>query len=172
MYFWRIHALKAQLREGQLPALFAFRYLLAILILFSVCAELAARTPTTGEAWETVVSVIAYGSLLVGTYAAYRANGGSAGIDFASRFLALMWVLGIRVFVWMVIAFAVFAFVLGMILGVVAPGAVESDTMWQWISVGFVAIWCVIFYYLLCRHFDDVAGPHPDVPVGVPSPAS
>jgi hypothetical protein len=158
MQFWRIEPLKSQLRSGSLPAIHSLRYLVACLLTYSLCAELASRVPATGAAYEAVTSGIAYGLLLIGTLAAYRANGGGSGADFIARYLSLSWVLGIRITVIGGLLFVVFALILGVILVIVAPSAVESEAMWGWLGVPLVLIWCGAFYYRLYWHLRDING--------------
>ena len=106
MYFWRIAALKAQLRRGELPERAAFEYTLATMLLctFVTGPELAAVGAAPGWNWlATAVGLAIVGG---GTAAAYRANGGAGGRAFLPRYVALGWVVGVRVFAFLLFPLA------------------------------------------------------------------
>jgi hypothetical protein len=92
MEFVNIKRLKADLRQGELPARETAKYLAAQGALLSLIF-----IPSPGPepvAW----SFIAYPLLsLVGVYYCYQRNGGASGARFAERYLAIGWVVGWRV---------------------------------------------------------------------------
>ena len=101
MFFWSIEALKAELREGPLAQSHAFAYVFVgfflVNAMFGIPGLWNVETPVTLWAWVTYVVTLAL--FAGGTNAAYRVNGGAEGLDFVARYLALSWVLGIRLFV-------------------------------------------------------------------------
>jgi uncharacterized protein (TIGR02246 family) len=165
MYFWRIEALKDQLRQGPLAQRYAFAYVfIAFLLLEAVLGvpglwntELAPDTPW---AWVTYIASVAFFG--GGTYAAYRANGGANGLDFAARYLALGWVLTVRLVVLAFLPLLLVAMVVLVVMAVaqtdpasvaIASDDLSSDWIVELVSVAFIAV----FYWRLVHHFQDVA---------------
>ncbi len=100
MYFWRIEKLKEELRQGQLGQRAAFGYVL-IALLASMLPPSAASLWIEPSDSSTYGDLLKYGAAMLlaigGTYIAYRANGGPTGTDFAARYLAVSWVVSIRI---------------------------------------------------------------------------
>ena len=92
MEFFRLKRLNATLVHGPLPARDTAQYLAAQGALWSlIVIPSPADTPRD---W----TLLAYPSLsLLGVYHCYRRHGGSAGDRFAERYLAIGWVVGLRV---------------------------------------------------------------------------
>ncbi|HEV3485099.1 MAG TPA: hypothetical protein VG106_06810, partial [Vicinamibacterales bacterium] len=92
MRFFSIRRLKSDLAGGPLPARATAQYLAAQGALMSV-----AYVPSPAHApadWGFIVHPLL---ALVGVYYCYRRNGGPTGERLAERFLAVGWVVGIRV---------------------------------------------------------------------------
>lgn len=160
MYFWRIEALKAQLRRGQLDQRQAFGYVLATFLLYAAVSEVpdfwnGETEPAHGLDW------LAYaGHLLLlgaGTCWAFRANGSRLGADFAARYLAIGWVVGIR-FVALFLALALGALLLLIATGV-ATGVIgePSDATLDWGVFLLGLTGEAVFYWRVAHHIRDVA---------------
>jgi uncharacterized membrane-anchored protein YitT (DUF2179 family) len=177
MFFWSIEALKAQLREGPLAQSHAFAYVFVGFFLVNAVFGIpglwnAEPTPVTLWAWVTYTVTLAL--FAGGTYAAYRVNGGAEGLDFVARYLALSWVLGIRLFVLVLVPLLVLVMVAFVVVALAQTDAatttaasedLASDWVIEVVIIGFVAI----FYWRLVSHFRDVTTPAPSRPA-VPSP--
>jgi hypothetical protein len=159
MYFWRIGRLKDELGRGPLGQREAFAYVVATMLLYIVTGAPglwnAGPEPTTGWHWAAYVATV----LLVGggSYAAYRANGGRTGVDFAARYFALGWVLGIRLSVLMFLPV-----MLLFLAWVLAPTFIWPE--WQVSDVASIraAVVSVVafeaaFYWRLVHHLGQVA---------------
>ena len=158
MVFWRIDELKRQLRRGPLPQRQAFAYVALTWVLFEIFAGAPglwneARSATVRD-WVTYVGAVI--TVAVGTYAAYRANGGSAGRDFAARFVAVGLVAGLRLLVLVVIPVMVIFRLVGELAGV-GPAQREAGAFaWaESLLVLFVAY--VLFMARLAGHLRDVS---------------
>lgn len=92
MYFWNVRALKTDLTDPGLTARQELAYLVPILCV------LAATFVTVPQhnAWSAVYGGFVALTLALGSAYAYHCNGGAEGREFASRFLALAWVCGVR----------------------------------------------------------------------------
>jgi hypothetical protein len=158
MVFWRIDELKRQLRRGPLPQRQAFGYVALTWVLFELFSGAPglwndARSGTLRDWAAYVAGVITIG---VGTYAAYRANGGGAGRDFAARFVALGFVVGLRLLVLVVIPATVLFEVIIGIAGV-EPAQRESGALAWAESLLVLVVAYVLFMARVAAHLRDVA---------------
>jgi hypothetical protein len=160
MVFWRIEELKRQLRNGPLPQRAAFGYTLLIWILWEAVAG-APRVfdgpadPVTAGHWAMYLGGIA--TIAVAIYAAYRANGGSRGRDFAARFLALAFVVGLRVLVLVIIPVMLVLALAGAAIEAQSPGF-RTSSMFLWIQATVAFLLAYVFFATrLVAHFRDVA---------------
>jgi hypothetical protein len=160
MYFWRVELLKGELRQGPVGQRAAFGYVLATLLPYTIFTDLpglwnAEAEPVTPLDWAAYAAIILL--VGVGTYAAYRANGGQTGSDFPSRYFALGWVLGVRLGVLLLVPALLLAFLALAAIAFIEPDGELSDSAIGWIAtavgVGFVAV----YYWRLVRHFGQVA---------------
>ncbi len=179
MFFWHIEALKAQLREGPLAQPSAFAYLFVAFFLMSAVMGIpglwnAATSPTTPWAWVTYVVTVAL--FTGGTYAAYRANGGPQGIDFVARYLALGWVLTIRLFVLVFLPLLLLVLVAVAVVAVTqadaaSPAAASEELPLDWLVEIAIMVFVAIFYWRFVHHFREVAM-RPATTAGIHSPAA
>lgn len=160
MYFWRIGRLRDELSRGPLGQREAFAYVVATMLLYSIVSGapgLWNADPESATGWDWAVYVAAVLLVGGGSYAAYRANGGPTGVDFAARYFALGWVLGIRLLILMFLPLML------LIVGwVLAPTFIWPE--WQISDAalsGLVAISVVAFegtfYWRLVHHMGQVA---------------
>ena len=153
MYIWRIKALKRELRAGPMPARRVLPYILGFAILLAIAAQLPLFLPfPQANKWDVVNCVGTVVLTFGGLWAAYRANGGPHGSDFAARLVALTWVVGWRLFP---------AFILLMLIAVVlAPEQFASDDapttpLLVAITLGYQ----LVFYWRLWVHLRDLISP-------------
>ena len=179
MFFWRIEALKAQLREGPLAQRSAFAYLFIGFFLMNAVLGIpglwnATTSPTTPWAWATYIVTVAL--FTGGTYAAYRANGGPEGLDFAARYLALGWVLTIRLFALIFLPLLLLALVAFVVIALAqADGAsttpASEDLAADWLVELMIMVFVGIFYWRFVHHFREIAT-RSATPAGIHSPAA
>ena len=156
MYFWRVERLKEQLRDGPLSQQASFTYILASVL------PCAIGTYAPSGLWSstsppTIVDWLTYAMMVVlvgaGTYAAYSANGGRSGSDFASRYFALGWVLFIRLVVLAVLPTVVLVFAASAIQqGTATPG---KPAEWGFAFVGI--LFEIGYYWRMVFHLRQVA---------------
>lgn len=171
MRFWRIELLKDELRQGPLRQPAAFAYVLATLLLYTITTAApgvwnteSQPDPATNLNWATYIAMILFVS--GGTYAAYGANGGSAGLDFPARYFALTWVLFIRLSVlglmpaFLLLFWAMFAAAFKHGAGELSPAPIGWSV--AAIVIGFEAL----YYWRLVHHFAEIAPASPEPTVG------
>ena len=179
MFFWSIEALKAQLREGPLAQSHAFAYVFVGFFLVNAVFGIpglwnAETSPVTPWTWVTyAVTLVLFAG---GTYAAYRVNGGAEGLDFVARYLALTWILCIRLFVLVLVPLLVLVIVAFVIVALAQADAgttmaASEDVAPDWVIEVVIMAFVAIYYWRLITHFRDVATPVP-TPPRVPSPAA
>jgi hypothetical protein len=143
MYFWKVEELKKKLAAGPLTEREALPYL----VLFMATA---AATPLTTvdpfNSWDYVETAASIALVIFGTIYAYRCNGGAAGSNFLQRFLAIGWVVVVRLI-------AMFVLPASFVLAVFVE---ESNTTWQ--AALMVIIGEAIYFERIGNHMRSVAG--------------
>jgi hypothetical protein len=173
MYFWRIERLKRDLARQPLSARAALGYVLAILLILAVGVEVTALWPPEEYAAHDAVLAIGNALLMVaGTYGAYRANGNATGPDFIARYVAITWVVGIRLTVFGVPIMLAAVVVLGVVLAVASPASLDSDMLWGWTATAFVLAWNAWFYVRVIHHIRALASASVDFAGGPAALAS
>jgi hypothetical protein len=165
MYFWRIERLTAELRRGPLEQRGALLYVLAWLVLWTVLtlspAWAASESQHAGDWASFFVSLL---FLVGGTLTAYRANRGSRGQDFAARYFAIGWVLGIRLMVLLLLPLVVVLFVIAGVVAVRTNAPELSDAAASWVGAGLTLVFEAIYYWRLTHHFhlvtEEVVSPN------------
>src|SRR5688572_24760682 len=103
MYFWKINDLKRLIVERGLSEAQAFYYLLLFVGLSAASIELITYFPATDpSAWNYLDSILNLVIPIAGTVAAYRANRGAAGKNFAAKYLSISFVISIRFLVYLI----------------------------------------------------------------------
>jgi len=155
VFFWNVNRLKAQLRTERLSESEGFKYLLATFAFISVMSTVALVSAEPLSTAELTAAFASTAILFVGLYACYAVNGGSAGFDFVNRYLALGWVVGIRVFV---VSAAVF-FVIGVVVTFANPTAAESSPFWDTAGAIFTVALPSISLWRIAVHIGDLRRP-------------
>jgi hypothetical protein len=149
MEFIRLGRLKSTLGEGPLSAAETAKYLAVQGALLSLIF-----IPTPADMprdWTMIAYPV---SAVLSVYYCYRRNGGAAGKHFAERYLAIGWVVGLRIGFCAVVAVAVSA-VIGALLGFDFD-AISSPGVTRAIDVaGFGLV--LLVYWRMGVHLADVA---------------
>ena len=160
MFLWRIERLKDQLQAGPLGQGASFAYVMATVLLYTASTAVPGLWNAEPEP-ATLVDWLTYGLTVFlvggGTYMAYRANGGQAGSDFASRYFALGWVLLIRLMVLMLVPAFILVFGVGAGLGFIFTESERSDTFFSWTGAAIGIAFEAVFYWRLVHHLEQVA---------------
>jgi hypothetical protein len=161
MYFWRINALTEQLRRGPLDQRGALLYLLAWLMAWTVATLPWMSGDATALNLSDWVSQLSYVvATVIGTLLAYRANGGANGNDFAARYLAVGWVVTVRLMVLFLLPLFVLVFTgqfLATFLAVSRGGdASVNDTATAWGIAAIAIVFEIVYYWRLMHHLSVV----------------
>lgn len=132
--------------------------MLAFLVVVSLIVEFGLQYALPATAMDHVAAVANVIILVFGTLLAYAANGGDPGMDFLGRYVALSWVLGIRVFVGMVALLAVAL----AYFEATAPGSTDGPGPFDTISAIIAVLANGILYWRLAVHIRQVASTAPD----------
>ncbi|HYC57093.1 MAG TPA: hypothetical protein VEL28_19335 [Candidatus Binatia bacterium] len=119
MYWWKLGPLRTALATRTLPEQASFLYLFLMTVFTMVFYEFLPESDGGRTAWDDFLSAVAVAMTALGTCAAYRSNGGGAGQGFLERYMALSFVLALRV-----VLIAPFYFMAMAIVG----------TMWGWMD--------------------------------------
>ena len=164
MYIWRIDALKAQLISRAVPEVDRFRYLLLFVGLSGLSTALARLFPPTTP-WDIVEPILALLISVIGTIACFRANGGRFGQNFMERYMALVWVFGLRFSLVVLLPGSIILYI-GLALMCLQG---ESMSIYEMV---FWAACIVTFYRRLAQHVKDVSQPITAEPRGAADPES
>ena len=140
MEFFRLKRLNATLVHGPLPARDTAQYLAAQGALWSL---LVVPSPADAPAdW----TLFAYPALsLLGVYYCYRRHGGAVGERFAERYLAIGWVVGLRV-----AATLLLLAIVGLVSLIAARGfdgsVLDDPTIALAIDVGTLVVIAVVYW--------------------------
>ncbi|MDQ3310076.1 MAG: hypothetical protein M3497_08100 [Gemmatimonadota bacterium] len=150
MRFWRIQETKADLIEGRVGERETFRYIFASLVFLtyssvSVGLYMGQHSPS----WNWVDDVTSAFAHAIMVYIAFRANGGASGRNFAARYFAISWVLGIRFYV------GVVPLVIGgvLLLGLTRTSFPAVQPFLPLVGITYLGL----FYWRLYVHVKEVA---------------
>ena len=155
MYFWRIEALKRELRQGPLSARRSLPYVAAWFVFLSLGPVVMGVTDDASWVWPVMLGTYAAVASILGAWWSYRANGGIHGVDFTTRALSIWWVLGIRFIVFLAIPIVV----LYAILTPSEGAEVRTPYVADMVSSFFFT---VPFYWRAAVHLRDVAQGAPE----------
>jgi hypothetical protein len=148
MYFWRINSLKRDLAARAVTESAALPYLLWLGGLTTFASSFPLGEP---NGWDLAIASASVVLFLTGTAYAFRSNGGAAGYDFVIRYLAINWVVGFRLVVFLVLPGATGLIALQELLFNEVPSGSTA------LDFGLVAAFESLFYWRVISHVRDVA---------------
>lgn len=160
MYFWNLRALKRELIAGGIGEGRLFGYFFAVLIFDLVILYSYWLLPMSNiNIWNYIGAVTGMCTTLIGTYIAWRLNGGTAGRNFFGRYFPLLWVLGVRFWV-VILAIVLPVGLVSGIMAVLSGSPVEGGdgpSPWEPLVVAIGWAWLTAFYWRLAVHMRAVA---------------
>lgn len=154
MYFWKIDKLKQQLLEQGLTEKHLFYYILIFVASESMSIEMTGYYPyTEPDSWSYVSSALNILIPIIGTIAAFRANGGSSGIKFAEKYFSISFVVFIRFLVLLIPLMGAMMVYWSFTYGIENEWPDSSGS----IEVIIFSIWYAAMYAYIVKHIGDVA---------------
>lgn len=154
MYFWRIKQLRQHLINNGLTEKQLFYYILIYAGLGAIGVELVGYVPyEEPDLWSYVSSAMNILIPVLGTIAAFRANGGSSGIKFAERYFSIGLVVTIRFMVLLIpIVFIMAAY------WFLADGLDSDTSESSSLAVAIItSVWYASLYFFIARNIGNVA---------------
>jgi hypothetical protein len=157
MYIWKINELKKLIVERGLSEAQVFYYVLLFVGFSVVGIELMAYFPYEDpNVWNYLQSCLNFTIPIVGTIAAYHANGGAKGKSFAAKYFSISFVVLVRFLVYlipvMVALFVYYALSSDW-------SSLENDETFQtgWVEVVPLSVWYAALYGAVVKHIRDTA---------------
>lgn len=156
MYFWNIRKLKLHLINNGLTEIQLFYYILIYVALSSLGFELLIFFPSSEESdWVTyAASTINVLIPIIGTIAAFRANGGRTGSKFPERYFSIAFVAMNRFFVLLIPIMGLLIFYLISTYGL-EPGALPTSFDFDFM-IAF-SVWYAAMYLYIAKQISAVA---------------
>ena len=152
MYFININKLKQDIIEDRFSQRDRFLYLFACVILTEIFLIMPDFFPELYRdiTWgDKVVDIFYIIIVAIGTFVMYKFNGGEKGKDFTDRYLAIIWVVGIRAILWFIL--------IGVVLEIIALSLNWSDEL---VDYGFLFLEIgmeVYIYYRSSKVIKEIA---------------
>ena len=158
MYFWRLKPLKQELQRSPLAASEAVKYAIAYSIAF-IGLE---YVPIENEAFtltDALLLLVTLAITVVGILFVYRANGGAGGADFPGRYLALGWVVGVRILVFGLLLLAAILTLIFIAVFVLAMFAERElpDVWFEGAGIAFMLGVYSLYYWRVGVDMKDLA---------------
>ncbi len=151
MYFWKIEALKEDIKSNKFTEKDRFVYGLIYIVLCAAGMEAMIRLPIESpNIWDTIGSLGNILIPLIGTIIAYRSNGGATGKDFLGRYFSIGFVVSIRFLVLLIpmcaalVAYYIYAF----------PD--EEPIVSTPVDILLFTIWYAFLFWRISKHVSDI----------------
>ncbi|MCP4261241.1 MAG: hypothetical protein GY938_18870 [Ketobacter sp.] len=151
MYFWKIEKLKEDIKTDNFRENDRFIYAFIYIGLGAIGMEAMMYMPVENpNIWDTVNSIGNIIIPIVGTFFAYKANGGANGADFLGRFFSINFVVAIRFIALLIPMFiALFAYYMYAI-------PEDQDIVSTPADIIPFQVWFAFLYVRTCKHISDV----------------
>ena len=151
MYFWKIEKLKEEISQNKFDEKdrfsYAFIYIAMTAIFMEAMSYLPVENPNIWDSVNTIGNIII---TIIGTFYAYKANGGHQGTDFLGRFFSISFVVSIRFIALLIpMTFALTAYYIFTF-----PD--EQEIVSTPLDIIPLQIWFALLYARTCKHIKDV----------------
>ncbi|USH04542.1 hypothetical protein K6Q96_22730 [Grimontia kaedaensis] len=151
MYFWNIEALKNNIKQGVFSEKDRFSYVLIYIVLGLFGTSFGAYFPMeSSNLWDKVDDFGLLVITIVGTFFAYKANGGDKGTDFLGRYFSINFVVSLRLLPWLIPMLVG----LGIYYSYAFP--LEEDIVTTPFEVILFQAWIALIYIRMCKHMGDL----------------
>ncbi len=158
MRFFNISKIKNDISSGQFTELEYYKYMFAWFAMYYLTSfPVAGVAKSELPYFQSVIGWLAISGVnILGIRKSFAANGGSRGIQFIGKFLALGWVLGIRGLLFAIPGYIAFCFIVGFAMAL--TGNVQSadekllGVMAEYGLYLFILGFSIWYYSRLCIH--------------------
>ncbi|MCK5335866.1 MAG: hypothetical protein KAQ67_06875 [Gammaproteobacteria bacterium] len=147
MYIWKINKLEQQLIAGRLPESETFKYLMVNIILLSL-VTIPYGYANSYDSW---IGIIGFITAVSGLWIIYKCNGGKNGKHIIERYLAVGWVVSVRLFV----LFLLPAIITIMVIQEFYLGGIAAET--TQLQVVLTILIELIYYLWFAKHILYIA---------------
>jgi hypothetical protein len=154
VYFWRIDRLKSELAVHDLAPQGVCAYATAHVVLWSLATLAPTEEAPLSTREEVALILSSLVIIVLGLWAAFRANGADVGRDLAGRLLALSWVIGVRLMAVLLGCFAAI-FIAAVLLALVTEREIP-DIAIKSFAWAFAVGTNIVFFWRLAHHLRDL----------------
>ena len=156
MNWFNLQDLESRLSVDKVSDQEGFYYLLANLILFGLASYGASETYNHGGFLFAEI-IIMLTVTIFGLNLTFKANKTGDGSNYFKRFLALYFVIGIRLIVFTILI----GIPIGLLGYLIFGGEISNKSIQDTLYLGFYSGMAILYYYLLVRSFKTVAQSKP-----------
>lgn len=151
MYFWKIEALKQDIKSNHFYEKDRFSYAFIFIALSVIGMEAMMYAPIEDpNFWDTINSASNIVIPIVGTLWAFKANGGAKGVDFLGRFFSISFVVTIR---FLSLFIPMFLLLIAYYINAFPEDEAIVSTPWD--TIPFI-IWFALLYFRICHHIAEL----------------
>lgn len=150
MYLWKIESLKEDIKNGDFKDKELIPYVVVSAGLYAASIEIVGYLPYEDtNAWRYVLSIFNVLIPIAGTIYAYKYNGGANGMNFASKYFSIGFVVGIRFVVYLIPLMVL------MITYWVVVFADQEEWPTTILEVVLFSSWYAFLYFKMANHIGD-----------------
>jgi len=146
MYFWRIKDLKADFIAGKVTE----KSLLGYLVAYTILVGLAMIPLSETNQFDVFSALIVIPVSVMGILYAYSSNGGDSGSEFLAKYIAIGWVVTVR----LIAVILPLALAAGIFLGISGLDIPEETTMWD---VLITTVITAFYFWRIAVHIGHTA---------------
>ncbi|MEM6642781.1 MAG: hypothetical protein AAF616_07355 [Bacteroidota bacterium] len=150
MIWFNLKELEQKIINDEFSDKEGFNYFLA----FSILGVLTAYVNSSESLITVVEAAIGIGITIWGSYSIFKTNSSGDGKDFFKRYFALSWVIGFRLFIFVLILTFVFSIIY---LSLVSPEQSANSNAGDFVTMIVSGLFAFIYYLLLNNSFRRVS---------------
>lgn len=150
MYFWNIESLKEDIRRGEFTDKELMPYIVLTVALYAIGIEFVAYfSYEDSNIWDYLLSILNILIPVGGTLYIYKKNDGAQGSDFAFKYFAIGFVVGIRFLLYLVGVMALLVIYWPFTFGD------QEEVPTTFVEVILYSLWYVLLYYKIAQHTEE-----------------
>jgi len=152
VYFWNIHALKEDIKNGKLSQdTKIFPYFMMYIFLTTVAIEVTPLFPQENlNNCDILMAILNILITILGTFYLYRSNGGANGEDFLIKYFSIIFVITIRYLIYLLLPLMI---ILSFYWQYTFADSQTIPT--TYVEIILTSIWLIVLYYRTAYHIRD-----------------